>query len=196
MTLDPVSGTSLFWGFGDNTYGEMGTTPTVGIGNDTSGGLTNQVSQYTPAGPLQFCTRCERCVQLGTGGVFTAQCNGTLYLYFNGDLTNSGASFQDYGGSYAVSLTGAGLTNSQVTVLATNYQGLAVCTVTVGNTYTFTASGYCTNDSRGYQVDANGALKGTTNLVSCAPSPYNFNYNKTDSVCPSLQCFSLVGKIQ
>jgi hypothetical protein len=170
----------------------MGITPTVGIGNDTSGGLTNQVSQYTPAGPLQFCTRCERCVQLGTGGVFTAQCNGTLYLYFNGDLTNSGASFQDYGGSYAVSLTGAGLTNLLVTVWGTNYQGIAVGTVTNGGIYSCIATGYCVTLT-GLQTDPNGVIKGTTNRVDCSDLTI---INKTDAVCPMWQCFSLVGKIQ
>jgi len=82
MTLDPVDGTGQktnnYWGWGDNTYGQVGNAIYNGV-------ATNQVSQYSPAGPLQFCTRCQREVQLGTSGSFTAECNGTLYLYFNTD---------------------------------------------------------------------------------------------------------------
>jgi hypothetical protein len=67
MTLDPASGTNLFWGFGDNTYGELGITPTVGIGNaannPNSCGSEEFVSIPTN---VQFCTRCQREVQLTT----------------------------------------------------------------------------------------------------------------------------------
>jgi len=89
MTHDPVSGTNLFWDFGDNTYGEMGITPTNGIGNATN--IAGYCYSYQfvsiPTTP-QFCTRCQREVQLGTSGIFTAQCNGTLYLYFNTAFSN------------------------------------------------------------------------------------------------------------
>jgi alpha-tubulin suppressor-like RCC1 family protein len=180
MTLDPADGsgetTNNYWGWGDNSYGQ--------IGNTISGGGTNQISQYRPAGPLQFCTRCQREVQLGTMGTFTAQCNGTLYLYFNTDNFNYGS---DEGGSYSATVNG-----TNVTVYPTNFYGVAVGTVTVGNVYTFSASGYCVYDRSGQEADANGMDRINSNQVACS-----FTYiNVTNSVCPSENCFSLVGKIQ
>jgi alpha-tubulin suppressor-like RCC1 family protein len=173
MTLD--QGTNHYWGFGDNTYGQ--------VGNVTNGGGTIQISQYTPAGPLQFCTRSQREVQLGTAGSFTAQCNGTLYLYFNTDNFNYG--FPD--DSYTAMVNG-----SNVTVLATNYQGVAIGTVTIGNVYTFSASGYCAYDYEGDLADPDGRNSISNNFVACTSD----NLNVTNSICPLDQCFSLVGKIQ
>lgn len=179
MTLDPVDGSGLmtnhYYGWGDDSFGE--------VGNDVNGGATNLVIQTSPAGPLQFCSRCQREVQLGTEGTFTAQCNGTLYLYFNTD------DFGDYAsGSYTASVVS--LTNN-VTVWATNSTGVAVGTVTVGNVYTFTASGQCVYDAELDRCDANGKDISTSNFVACATY-----MNVTNSICPTLQCFSLVGKIQ
>jgi len=176
MTLD--QGTNHFWGWGDNTYGQ--------VGNGMNGGATNQVSQYTPAGPLQFCTRCQREVQLGTTGTFEAQCNGTLYLYFNTD-NFSGYNAAGGGGSYSATVNG-----SNVTVYSTNYLGVAVGTVIVGNVYTFSASGLCVYDFEGDQANPDGRDSASSNSVACSFS----NLNVTNSICPSDKCFSLVGKIQ
>jgi hypothetical protein len=186
MTLDPVDGTGQmtnhYWGWGDNSSGQ--------IGAGTNGGGVSQVSQYSPAGPLQFCTRCQREVQLGTSGIFTAQCNGTLCLYFNTDNFNYG--FPN--GSYSATILGSNSTVicSNVTVLATNFQGVAAGPVTIGNVYTFNASGYCVYDSFGHQSDPDGRDSISNDLVVCSSSLLNV----TNSVCPWLQCFSLVGKIQ
>ncbi|MGO9528021.1 MAG: RCC1 domain-containing protein [Verrucomicrobiia bacterium] len=192
VTLDPVDGsgqmTNRCWGWGDNTFGQVGT----GL-NGGAGGATNQVSQYSPAGPLQFCTRCQREVQLGTMGTFQAQCNGTLYLYFNTD-NFTGYNAVGGGGSYTTTILGSNsaVICSNVTVLATNSQGIAVGTVTIGNVYTFNASGYCVYDYNHDQADANGKDSVSSNLVGCS---FSF-LNVTNSVCPSDRCFSLVGKIQ
>jgi alpha-tubulin suppressor-like RCC1 family protein len=180
MTLDPVDGTghttNNYWGWGDNTYGQ--------VGNATNnGGATNQISQYTPAGPLQFCTRCQREVQLGTMGTFTAKCNGTLYLYFNTDNYNYGS---NEGGSYSATVNG-----TNVTVYPTNFYGVAVGTVTNGGVYSFTASGYCVYNPEGFLADPNG-VDPSSNQVACSFG----NLNITNSACPSDKCFSLVGKIQ
>jgi hypothetical protein len=174
--------TNHYWGWGDNSYGQIGT--------GTNGGGMGQVSQYSPAGPLQFCTRCQREVQLGTSGIFTAQCNGTLCLYFNTDNFNYG--FPN--GSYSATILGSNSTVicSNVTVLATNFQGVAAGPVTIGNVYTFNASGYCVYDSFGHQSDPDGRDSISNDLVVCSSSLLNV----TNSVCPWLQCFSLVGKIQ
>jgi alpha-tubulin suppressor-like RCC1 family protein len=188
MTLDPVDGTGQttnhYWGWGDSSDGEAGS----GISGNTSTEVpTNQV---TPA-QLQFCTRCQREVQLGTGGVFTAQCSGTLYLYFNGEI----GQFGNYSGSYTATVNGV-----QFAVPANDPTwagtGVRVGPVTQGSNYTYTASGLCVYDSRGFQADPNGVNPATSNLVTCTSSTFNFNFNKTNSICPWLQCFSLVGKIQ
>jgi len=174
MTVD--QGMNHYWGWGDNSYGE--------IGAGTNGAALTQVSQYTPVGPLQFCTRCQREVQLGTNGSFTAQCNGTLYLYFNTD------DFRDYAsGSYTATVVN--LTNN-VVVWATNYAGVAIGAVTVGNVYTYTASGYCVYDYNHDQANPDGDDSISNNPVGCSA----LLLNVTNSVCPSLKCFSLVGKIQ
>ncbi len=182
MTVD--GGTNHYWGWGDNSYGQ--------IGNGLSGGTTNQVSQDTPAGPVQFCTRCQREVQLGTNGTFTAHCSGTLYLYFNTDNFNYGAA--GGGGWYSATILGSNsvVICSNVPVLATNYQGIAVGTVTVGNVYTFSASGSCAYDSQGDRANPSGINPVTTSQVDCSFA----NLNITNAVCPSAKCFSLVGKIQ
>jgi hypothetical protein len=116
-----------------------------------------------------------------------------LYLYFNGEI----GSFANYSGSFTATV------NSVTTnVPAYDYTGygigIAVGTVTQGSNYTYSASGLCTyNTTFNYQTDANGADTTSSNLVDCSfPSSLNNYFNKTNSVCPWLHCFSLVGKIQ
>jgi hypothetical protein len=187
MTVD--GGTNHYWGWGDNYYGEVGN----GIGGE--GSLTS-TNQYTPAGPLQFCTRCQRCVQLGTSGILTAQCTGTLTLYFN----DAQGQFWDDSGSFTVSVSGL-VTNQAVpacvpwdnTYLNNNAVsvGVAVGIVTNGGVYNYTASGFCTYDIEGDMTDPNG------NLTNGAPADCSFiRLNITNAVCPTTKCFSLVGKIQ
>ena len=98
-------------------------------------GLPPEQDQYTPA-QLPFCNACTSCVQLGTSGIFTAQCTGTLRLYFNDDYE-----YEDNGGSYTVTITG--LTNN-VTVAAIASNGVAVGIVSDNATYSYIASGSCT----------------------------------------------------
>jgi alpha-tubulin suppressor-like RCC1 family protein len=180
MTLDPVDGsgktTNNYWGWGDNSYGQ--------VGNELNGGGSNQVSQYTPAGPLQFCTRCQREVQLGTSGSFTAECNGTLYLYFN---TDNFGGYNTPGGSYSATVNG-----SNVTVYGTNSLGVSVGAVTVGNVYTYSATGLCVYTFVDNLADANGMDSISGSNVACSFGTINM----TNSICPLDQCFSLVGKIQ
>jgi alpha-tubulin suppressor-like RCC1 family protein len=188
MTLD--QGTNHYWGFGDNTLGAIGVTTTTGTGTvvDACNNSDNFVS--IPTGPVQFCTRCQREVQLGTSGSFTAQCKGMLYLYFNDDYS----AFSDNAGSFSASIGGFGPTNLQVTVMATNYNGVAVGMITQGSNYTFSASGYCTwNKTLDPQpvLDPNGT---DTNAVTDCSNPYIINL--TNAVCPTAKCFSLVGKVQ
>lgn len=177
MTVD--QGTNHYWGFGDNTYGQ--------VGNVLDGGGTNLISQYSPAGPLQFCTRCQRNVQLGTNGSFTAQCNGTLYLYFNDEI----GAFNDNSGSFTVTVNG--VTTNVPALDPTGYGiGIAVGTVTNGGVYPYTASGSCFHSQSQFSgSDANGYTNGVP--WDCS----NFSIiNITNAVCPTAQCFSLVGKIQ
>jgi alpha-tubulin suppressor-like RCC1 family protein len=182
MTVD--QGTNHYWGWGRNWYGE--------VGNGGGGGGTNFLSdQYSPAGPLQFCTRCQRCIQLGTNGTFTAECNGTLYLYFNGEV----GQFGNYSGSYTATV-GSVTTNAPAYDSRGLGIGVAVGAVTIGNVYTYSASGLCTYDDLGHQSTPDGVDFATSNLVDCSSIPDNFYFNKTNSVCPAARCFSLVGKIQ
>ncbi len=70
--------------------------------------------------------------------------------------------------------------------------GVAVGTVTNGGVYSYMASGYCVYDAFLQKADANGR-----DSVSGSPVDCSFAYlDMTNSVCPSLQCFSLVGKVQ
>jgi len=176
MAMTTQGGTNQYYGWGANDYGQ------VGNGTNSNNGSNEQ---DTPA-QLQFCTRCLRCVQLGTGGSFTAQCNGTLYLYFNTD---------DFGactGQYNVTFGG------QATNVPANLDcGVAVGTVTNGGVYSYTASGFCTyNTASGLQSDPNGVDFTSGTPVDCSSSPFNNYLDKTNSVCPMWQCFSLVGRIQ
>jgi len=186
MTVD--QGTNHYWAWGYNYDGE--------VGNGTNSGNYSGASynQYSPA-QLQFCTRCQRCVQLGTGGVFTAQCTGTLYLYFNGEIGSG-----NYSGMYTATVNGV---TNPVPVTSVQFlenggpgNGVSFGTVTNGGVYPYSATGYCAYNGAVYQADPNGIDPNTHQYVGCDPSPENNYFNKTNSVCPSWQCFSLVGKIQ
>lgn len=171
MTLD--QGSYHYWGWGRNDEGQ--------VGNGTNG---NNISQYVPV-PVQFCTRCQRAVQLGTNGSFTAQCSGTLVLYFNDEQGH----FDDNSGSYTVSFDGLPTNVFVVANDPTGYSaGVAIGAVTNGGVYTCSASGTCSwnNDCSTCQADPNG--NGTN--VDCS------SINITNAICPALKCFSLVGKIQ
>jgi len=169
LTVD--HGTNRYWGWGYNQYGE--------VGNGTSG---NNV--YTPTA-LQFsniCPPCANCVQLGTNGSFTAHCTGTLVLYFNDEQY-----YPDNAGSFTA-ITIVPLITTNVTVWATNGNGVAVGTVTNGDTYTFTATGMCSCNPGDFNCtgwDANGGDPQTCSY-----------YDMSAAVCPLAKCFSLVGKIQ
>jgi hypothetical protein len=116
------------------------------------------------------------------GGVFTAQCNGTLYLYLNTDNFDAGT------GQYNVTFASL-VTN----VPAGAYAGIAVGTVTNGGTYSYSASGFCTYDTSGDMADPNG--NPPTNGTRAVCSDFNF-INITNAICPHATCFSLVGRIQ
>jgi hypothetical protein len=178
MTVD--GGTNHYWGWGANYEGEVGN----GTNGPNSGGT---YFVYSPAGPLQFCTRCQRCVQLGTGGpsaVFTAQCNGTLYLYFNGD-TNQ---IDSYSGSYTAIVNGV-TTN----VSATTDCGVPVAYVTNGQVCSFSASGTCYWSAGDLTTASDPNGNGPGGPWDCSDFTI---INKTNAVCPMWQCYSLVGRIQ
>jgi len=179
VTLD--QGAYHYWGWGENDYGQ--------VGNGTNG---VSVNQYVPV-PVQFCTRCDRTVQLGTSGSFTAHCTGTLVLYFNDDASDFPYSYQDNSGSYTVTVNGV-TTNVPAYADYVSPFGVAVGTVTNGVSYTFSASGRCIHDINNPSTmsDANG---NKTNGVPWDCSDFSI-INKTNAVCPTAQCFSLVGKIQ
>jgi hypothetical protein len=172
----------------------MGITPTDGIGNaanNPSDGCFSEGFVSIPTTP-QFCTRCQREVQLGTNGSFQAQCNGTLYLYFNGQIGD----FNTYSNYYTVTVNGI-TTNVPAYDPSASGIGIAVGTVTNGQSCSYTASGYCfINPSLGQRADANGVDPATTNTVTCLSTPDNDYFDVTNSICPSKQCFSLVGRIQ
>jgi uncharacterized repeat protein (TIGR03803 family) len=181
-TLD--GGADRYFGWGDSDDGEVGN----GLSGYAAGAHgTNGASQFTPA-QLQFCTRCQREVQLGTGGVFTAQCNGTLYLYFNGEV----GMFGNYSGSYTATVNN--VTTNVPAHDSNGYGiGISVGTVTQGSNYTYTATGHCVYSGTGAQTDPRGMDITSSNLVDCS----DFSLiNITNAVCPARQCFSLIGKIQ
>jgi hypothetical protein len=77
-------------------------------------------------------------------------------------------------------------------VSGTNAGGVPVGAVTIGNVYTFSASGFCQRDQFLDLADPNGNPKSGP-----PPSCYDFNViNITNAPCPTATCFSLVGKIQ
>jgi hypothetical protein len=169
MTVD--QGTNHYWGWGDLTFGA------VGNGTNMFG-----ANQSTPA-QAQFCTRCQRCVQLGSSGSFTAECNGTLYLYFNDDQTAFGDN-----GTNAYRVIFKGVTNN---VPGNAGNGVIFGTVTNGGNYAYSASGFCVYDSNGDSADPDGKDP-SHQQVDCSL----INLNITNAICPARACFSLVGKIQ
>ena len=176
MTVD--QGTNRYWGWGRNNHGQ--------VGNGTN---AYNADQYAPV-PVQFCTRCERSIQLGTNGSFTAHCTGTLVLYFNDEQ----GAFSDNAGSFTVTVDGFSQTN--VPAFGDGGEqgfspGVAIGTVTNGGVYTYSASGLCQWDINcsACFAEANG------NLTNGAPANCT-SINMTNSICPAAKCFSLVGKIQ
>jgi alpha-tubulin suppressor-like RCC1 family protein len=190
MTLD--QGTNHYWGWGDNTEGEIGNATTSGNETNYNYYEGSPPAPYvtTPTGPVQFCTRCQRTVQLGTSGSFTAQCNGTLYLYFNGQIGN----FNGYAGSFTVSFDGLPTNVNVAAYDPSGYGiGIAVGAVTNGGFYNYSATGTCYHTTSPFSgSDANG---NDTNNTPWNCSDFNI-INKTNAICPTAQCFSLVGKIQ
>ena len=177
MTVD--QGTNHYWGWGDNNAGEVGN----GISGFSGGMFVQYTNQYAPA-QVQFCTRCQRTVQLGTSGSFTAECNGTLYLYFNDEV----GLFSDNSGSFTVTVNA--VTTNVPASDPTGYGiGIAVGMVTNGGVYSFTASGFCFHNGSLPKTDADG------NLTNGLPSDCS-SINITNAVCPIAKCFSLVGEIQ
>jgi alpha-tubulin suppressor-like RCC1 family protein len=160
-------GTNQYYGWGYNSDGQVGN----GSGDD----------QDTPA-QLYFCDACTSCVQLGTSGVFTAQCTGTLRLYFNDGL----GAFGNNSGAYTATVVNVA---TNVIVMGTNGQGAVAGVVTNGGVYQYTATGYCQWDPAQTNVDANGDIQNSTTPVGCS----GFAGSPT---CPKTQCFSLVGRIQ
>lgn len=170
LAVTVSQGTNLYYGWGYNDNGQVGN----GSGAD---------QQITPA-QLHFCNACSSCVQLGTSGIFTAQCTGTLTLYFNDEV----GAFPNNFGSYTATVNGSA---TDVTVMATNDQGVPVGIVTNGGVYFFSASGLCgwDNNFTNQVADANGSTNSAA-PVDCA------TLGASDCVCPAAQCFSLVGRIQ
>jgi uncharacterized repeat protein (TIGR03803 family) len=174
LALAVHQGTNQYYGWGENNNGQVG-----------SG--TNGTPVDAPAGPLQFCSD----IQLGTGGVFTATCTGTLVLFFNDNV------FYDNLGSYTATVYGVA---SNVVVDATNNLGVAIGTVSNGVMYSYSASGLCTwattcNSSPtnpDCTTDANG---NHTNGVPADCVAASWTPQACSAPCPALQCFSLVGKI-
>jgi alpha-tubulin suppressor-like RCC1 family protein len=171
LAITANQGVYQYWAWGQNTVGQ--------VGNGQDGGGTN-LNQDTPS-LVQLTNKCVQCVQLGTSGIFTAQCTGTLRLFFNDN------GFGDNGtNSYAVTVNGV---TTNVPGIASG--GVAVGTVTNGVAYTYTASGFIgyTGDF-GSEVDPNGKdhfgiLRG---CGYTGQSPCGF-------VCPETICYSLVGRI-
>ena len=135
-------GTNQYYGWGDNFDGAVGD----GGGED---------DQPTPA-LLHFDDVCTTCVQLGTGGVFTAQYTGTLKLYFNDSIAG-----YDNNGTNTYTVTVDGLATN-VIVMGSNGEGVAVGIVTKGSNYAYSASGYCSWDPAYGPVDANGNFSNGT----------------------------------
>jgi uncharacterized repeat protein (TIGR03803 family) len=176
-------GTNQYYAWGANYEGQVGD----GAADDDPVGVAGNDNQITPA-LLHFCDACTSCVQLGTGGVFTAQCTGTLRLYFNDTL---GGAYGDNSGAYTAKVFAVGVTNAtNVVVKANNGQGVAVGIVTKGSNYNYSASGYCIwGTGQGIVlVDPNG---NNTNGVSVDCSGF-----AGGGFCPNSHCFSLVGRIQ
>ncbi len=161
-------GTNQYYGWGHNASGQVGS----GSGDN-----------WSAPTQLYFCDACSNCVQLGTGGVFTAQCTGILRLYFNDGL----GVFCNNSGSYTVTVNNVA---ANIVVMGTNAQGAVAGVVTNGMVYQYAATGYCGWDisNSGLQADPSG--DGTNGVpVSCSDNP-------SGMMCPYARCLSLVGRIQ
>ncbi len=173
LAMTVQQGINYYWDWGLNSWGQ--------IGNGT-----NEFIQYTPVS-VQFCTRCQRNIQFGTSGIYTAQCTGTLHLYYN-DVQGW---FQDNSGSYTVTIS---ILPTNMNVLALDSSrfspGVAIGTVTNGGTYTYSATGWCNWDINcGTNCDTNpDGQYHNGSWVACPDMTY--------FACPPVRCDSLVGKIQ
>jgi alpha-tubulin suppressor-like RCC1 family protein len=164
-------GTNQYWAWGDDDQGQ--------IGNGT-----NEDAVYTPYElPFTYYNACAECIQLGTNGTFMAYATGTLFLYFNDDK----GLYDDDSGMYSVTVSGV---VSEATVPAQSESGVVVGTVSNGVVYSYSASGLCTNCSSGLcGENASGINTYTDEPAGCPSDMSNF-------ICPTLQCYSLVGKIE
>jgi hypothetical protein len=171
MAMTVSNGVNQYWAWGDNDNGQVG-----------NGTTTSPV--YAPAGPLPFVhyNTCAECIQLGTSGTFTAYATGTLFLFFN----DNKALFGDNSGAYTVTVTGV---VSGAVVPAVEETGVVVGTVSNGVIYSYTASGLCTNCNSGSCGEDASGVSTTTGLPRTCSGTSNF-------ICPDLQCYSLVGKIE
>ena len=176
MAVTVNGGANECYGWGDSSYYQVGS------------GTTN-TPVYAPAGPLEFY---PNCIQLGTNVSFTAHRTGTLLLFFND--YNDG----DNTGVYNVVVSGPGL-SANVTVPGTNSAGVAAGVVSNGFSYLCTASGIirwepveeCPNPNHNCLGDPNGVDPSTGMTNSCPPFP-----DMCPFAYPTLQCYSLVGKIE
>jgi alpha-tubulin suppressor-like RCC1 family protein len=165
-----------------------GTNQYFAWGNDDNGQIgngTNVEAVYTPYGPLPFIyyNACAACIQLGTNGSFKAQATGTLFLYFN----DQHGLFGDNALGFTVTITNV---VSGLFVPATSESGVLAGSVSNGVIYYYVASGIASNcNSGGCAENASGVSTITEEPVGCPPYMSEF-------ICPSLQCYSLVGKIE
>ncbi len=166
LAMTVAGGTNQYWAWGANYDGQ--------VGNGTNDTISNGTNDYQyVAAQAQFCTRCQRCVQLGTSGILTAQCNGTLYLYFNGQITD----FDGYSGSYTVTVNN--VTNMAVPATSGEYlenggtgNGVSFGTVTNGGIYPYTATGYCAYANVNIHTDPNGIDTISRTNVDCSNLAY------------------------
>ena len=168
-------GTNYYFGWGDSTYGQVG-----------NGAVNTNV--YTPA-EIPIPTACQECIQMGTNGFFTAQCTGTLTLYFNDDQ------YTDNSGAYTATVFGVA---SEVIVVGTNSTGIAIGTVSNGVTYSYIADGFVTWSPSGDKTDPNGDDP-SGHLIDCDSNHGSTHYNgegRCGFPCRTAICYSLVGKIQ
>jgi hypothetical protein len=179
LAMSVGQGTNRYYGWGNNSDGQAGV------------GFAEGVNAYS-ADQVHFCNACSSCVQLGTSNVFTAQCTGTLKLYFNDD-----DNYEDNTGSYSVviSAVGSSSVSTSVVVAADNPYGVAAGIVTNAVSYSCIATGHCNyvpcdgSTPCGYDPDGKDYVH---QFFDCTTA----DSGMARSVCPHSQCFSLVGRIQ
>jgi hypothetical protein len=180
LAMTSNHGTNQYHGWGYNSHGQVGSTG----GNVTNGSI------YVPTPEaLQFCSD----VQLGTGGVFTATCTGTLLLFFNDNQND----FNDNSGAYTATVGVVSNIIVQALFSSGVATGIVAGIVSNGVTYSYSATGLCTwstscTASPDCTTDANG---NHTNGVPADCVAANWTPGRCTAPCPTLQCFSLVGKI-